>query len=63
VLTLHVQDIVFHLKGKLLGIPIGAPAPVGQPLNPAFLITIKNLVAGFTGNPELPAKFGHRLAG
>jgi hypothetical protein len=25
VLTLHVQNIVFHLEGKLVGIAIGAP--------------------------------------
>ena len=44
-ILLHDQDIVLHLKGKLVGIPIGAPAPVGQPLHPAFLVTIEDPVA------------------
>src|SRR5713101_88042 len=63
VFALYVQDKVLHLKGKLMSIPIGAPAPVGQPLNPTFLVAIEDLVAGLTGDPELPAKFRHRLAG
>jgi hypothetical protein len=37
VLALHVQDVVLHLEGKLIRVAIGTPAPVGQPLNPAFL--------------------------
>ena len=63
VLTLHVQDKVLHLKGKLMGIAIGTAASVGQPLNAAFLIAIKDLVAGLAGDSELPAEFGHRFAG
>src|SRR6266850_4912539 len=31
VLALYVQDKVLHLKRKLMGIPIGAPAPAGEP--------------------------------
>src|SRR5712691_3379928 len=56
VLALHVQDEIFHLKGKLIRVPIRAAAPVGQPLQAAFLITIENLVAGLAGNPELSAE-------
>src|ERR1700730_7878921 len=63
VLTLHVQDKVLHLKGKLVGIPIGTAAPVRQPLNAAFLIAVEDFVPCFTGDSELPAKFGHPLAG
>ena len=63
VLALHVQDVVLHLKRKLIGIAIGTSASVGQPLNAAFLVAIEDLVAGLAGNPELPAKFRHRLAG
>jgi hypothetical protein len=63
VFTLHVQDKVLHLKGKLMGIAIGAPASVREPLHPAFLVTIEDLIASFAGNPELPAKFRHWLAG
>src|SRR5215475_8444598 len=54
VLTLHIQDVVFHLEGKLMGIAIGAATAVGQPVNPAFLIAIKDLVTGFARDPELP---------
>src|SRR5580704_2762097 len=63
VLTLHVQDKVLHLKGKLVGIPIGTAAPVRQPLNAAFLIAVEDFVPCFTGDSELPAKFCHPLAG
>src|ERR1700736_4762777 len=63
VLTLHVQDKVLHLNGKLVGIPIGTAAPVRQPLNAAFLIAVEDFVPCFTGDSELPAKFAHPLAG
>jgi hypothetical protein len=62
VLALHVQDEIFHLEGKLVGVAIWAAAAVGQPLNATFLIAIKELLAGLTGNPKLSAKFRHRLA-
>src|SRR5260370_13154630 len=63
VLALHIQDKVLHLKGKLMGIPIGTTASVGQPLNSTFLVTIEDLVAGLARNPKLSAEFRHRLAG
>jgi hypothetical protein len=63
VLALHVQDIVLHLGGKLMGIAIGTPASVGQPLHPAFLVAIEDLVTCLTGDPELPAQFRNGLAG
>ena len=63
VLALHIQDIVFNLKRKLMGIVTGAPAPVGQPLNATFLVAIEDLVAGLAGERELSAEFRHRLAG
>jgi hypothetical protein len=63
VLTLHVQNEVLYLKRKLVGVPIGTPASVGEPLNTTFLITIEDLVTGLTGNPKLSAKVRHRLAG
>ena len=61
VLALNVEDIVFHLKGKLMGIATGTSAPVGQPL-PAFLVAIEDLVASLARNPELSAEFCHGLA-
>jgi hypothetical protein len=62
-LTLHIQDKVLHLKGKLVGIATGTAAPVGQPLNSAFLVAVEDLVAGLAGDSELPAKFRQWLAG
>src|SRR5487761_104517 len=63
VLALHIQDVVLHLKRKLMSIPVRAPTSIRQPLHSAFLIAIENLMTRFAGNPELPAKFRHRLAG
>ena len=45
------------------GILIGTAAPVRQPLNAAFLIAVKDFVPYSTGILELPANFGHSLAG
>src|SRR5208282_6141788 len=56
VLTLHVQNIVFHLEGKLVGVAIGTPASIGQSVHPTFLIAIEDFVAGLTGDTKLPAK-------
>src|ERR1700730_12335436 len=61
VFTLHIQDIVLHLKGKLVGIPIGTSAPVREPLNAAFLVAIEDLIAGLAGDRELPAELRHQL--
>src|SRR5215467_415684 len=58
-LTLHIQDVVLDLKRKLIGVTIGTSAAVGEPMNPAFLVAIEDLVAGFARNPELPAQFRH----
>jgi len=55
VLALHVEDEVLHLKRKLVGVAIRAPASVGEPLNAAFLVAIEDLVASLAGNPKLPA--------
>jgi hypothetical protein len=63
VLMLHVQDKVFHLKGKLVGVAIGAATAVGQALNPTVLIAVEDFIAGLTRDAELPTKFRHRFAG
>src|SRR5229473_8426594 len=62
VLALDVQNVVFNLKRKLTAKAIGSATPIRQSLDPAFLIAIKDLVAGFAGNPKLPAEFRHRVA-
>src|ERR1035438_2723787 len=53
VLTLHVQNIVFHLEGKLVGIAIGTPASIGQSLYPAFLVAVEDFVAGLARDSKL----------
>jgi len=63
VLTLYVQDEVFDLERKAVGVAIRTSASVREPLQAAFLITIENLIAGLAGDAKLPAKFRHRLAG
>src|SRR5215469_13790647 len=63
VLALDIQNVVLDLKRKLVGVAIRTSASVREPLNAAFLIAIEYLVAGLAGDPKLPAKFRHRLAG
>src|SRR5689334_2238193 len=45
-----------------MSVAVGTPAAIGQPLNSAFLITIKDLVTSFTGDAKLLAKFRHAFA-
>ena len=63
VLTLDVQNIVFYLEGKLVGVAKGTPASIGQSLHPAFLVAVEDFVAGLAGDTKLPAKISHRLTG
>src|SRR2546423_2940825 len=63
VLVLHVQNIVFYLERKLVGVAIRTATSVREPLKAALLIAIEDLVASLAGDPKLPAKFRHRLAG
>jgi hypothetical protein len=58
-LTLHIQNVVLDLKGKSVRVTKGTPASVREPADPAFLVAIEDLVAGFARNPELPAQFRH----
>src|ERR1700740_271586 len=63
VLALHVQDEVFHLEGKLIRVAVGSSAPVRQPLHPAFLVAVEDLVTGLARDPKLPAEIRHFLPG
>src|ERR1700682_1041849 len=63
VLALHIQDVVLDLERKLVGIALGTPACVSEPLHPPFLIRIEDLVAVLAGDPHLPENSPHRLAG
>ena len=51
-----------ELQRELIGVSIGPPAAVRQPLEAAVLVTGVDLVAGFAGNAELTAEAGHLLA-
>ena len=46
-LLFHVENVVLDLKWKLVSVTIGTPASVREPMNPAFLVTIEDLVASF----------------
>src|ERR1700686_3358084 len=63
VLVLYVQDEVFHLERKFVGVAIRTSASVREPLHAAFLITIENLIAGLAGDAKPPTKSPPRPAG
>src|SRR5580704_4719354 len=61
-LALGRYDGHFDLLGQLVGIAVGAPGPIREPLQSTFLITLEDLVAGFAGNLKLAAQGRHALA-
>src|ERR1700731_474061 len=63
VLMLYVQDEIFDLERKSVGVAIRTSASVREPLHAAFLVTIEDLIAVLAGDAKLPEKFRHRLAG
>src|SRR5271155_4124077 len=60
-LALGRYDGRFDLLGQLVGIAVGAPGPIREPLQSAFLIALKDLVAGFPGDLKLAAQRRHAL--
>jgi len=52
----------FDLRGQLVGIAVGAPGPIREPLQSTFLIALEDLIAGFARDPELAAQRGHAFA-
>src|ERR1022692_3879430 len=60
VLVLYVQDEVFDLERKLVGVAVRTSASVREPLHAAFLITIENLIAGLAGKPNPQTKSPQR---
>src|SRR5215472_758771 len=62
VLVLHVQDVVLHLKGKLVSVAIRTPATIREPLHATLLVAIEDFIAGLTGDSKLAAEFRHRLS-
>jgi len=61
-LALSRYDGRFDLLGQLVGIAVGARGTIREPLQPAFLIALEDLVAGFAGDLKLAAQRGHALA-
>ena len=61
-LALGRYDGGFDLLGQLVGIAVGAPGTIREPLQSAFLIALEDLVAGFAGDLKLAAQGGHALA-
>src|SRR5271154_1754425 len=61
-LALGRYDGRFDLLGQLVGIAVRAPGTIREPLQPAFLIAVDNLVSGLARDPELAAQPGHALA-
>ena len=65
VLTLHVQNIVFYLEGKLVGVAKGTPASIGQSL-PRIPGSEGRFCSRSCGRCQTPGKVPpstHRLAG
>src|ERR1700688_4607197 len=54
VLVLHIQNKVFHLERKSVGVAEWTAAPVCEPLNATFLVAIEDLVTGLARNDEMP---------
>src|SRR5580658_9177667 len=61
-LALGGYDGRFDLLGQLVGIVVGAPGPIREPLQPTFLITLEDLVAGLARDLKLAAQGRHALA-
>src|ERR1700719_965221 len=61
-LALGRYDGRFDLLGQLVGVSEGAPGPIRESLQSAFLISLEDLVAGFAGDLKLAAQSSHALA-
>src|SRR6185503_4738152 len=59
-LQLHNQ--LLDLKWQLVGVPIRPATAIGEAFEPAVLVAIKDLVAGFTRDIELSAQLRHLLS-
>src|SRR5271154_1579385 len=61
-LALGCHDGRFDLLGQLIGISMGAPGAICEPLQTAFLIAVDDLVASFARDLKLAAQSRHALA-
>ena len=62
VLPLELHDQLLDLEGQLVGLPVGPAAAIGQPVEPAILVALEDLVAGLARDIELAAQHRHLLA-
>lgn len=53
---LDAEDGALDLVGQAVGLPVGRPAAVVEPIQTAFLVAVEDLVAGDPRNAELPAR-------
>src|SRR5512143_471443 len=61
-LALGGDDGGFDLLGQSVGVTVGTPSTIGEPLQPTFLIAVDNLITGLARDSELPEQSGHALA-
>lgn len=62
VLLLESENLPLDLEGRLVRVAIRRSGPVFQPGQSLVLVSVKQLISGFTGNAELTAKRGHLFA-
>src|ERR1700719_2443968 len=63
VLVLYVQNEVFDLERKLVGVAIRTSASVREPLHATFQMPIEDLMAVVAEDANLPEMFRNRLPG
>jgi hypothetical protein len=62
VVALDLQDQLFDLERQPIGVPIRPAAAVGEAVDAAILVALKDFVAGLAGDIELSAQNCHLLA-
>jgi hypothetical protein len=62
VLALELQDQVLDLKGEFAALAVGSATAIRETFQAAVLVAGKDLVAGLSGDIELPAQYRHLLA-
>src|SRR6516165_3645852 len=60
-LLLELHDELLDLERQLAGMAVRPTGAIRQAINPAILVAVEDLVAGLTGDIELPAQHRHLL--
>jgi hypothetical protein len=60
---LEPHDQRLDLDRQLVGVAVGAPATIGQPVQATVLVAIEDLVARLPGDIEFATQRGHLLPG